>query len=396
MMQQTMKLRKQARMAKLASLDEAELDKNDTNATNGTVKVGFTAAERAAKKAEREAARAAKKEEMKMMRDLQAVQGTALLDEMAAAGKKTAVAEQSYGGTYMKTTALDADSIDEQMHTDASGEKKMQIGKGSAATEKPADAVDAVPATNATAPAPAAANVTAPAARLLQDANATKAAGATNATKSDAWKSLKKEEDFMRVVVNKKMFEKGGPLFGIKKPIIMFNKHDPEYVAEFPRGKKGSYGADGKKTNVTKANKTVAANASVVDEDDDQLNDTVAQQVLELEFINGETMEEISVKNLTKGMLQICMMMKNDKQKLQYVNEDNDQFQDDGISQASMKQQSTQDETNQQERKGYEMCVDLTHATTFATIDGEASSSLYSYSMMVLMALLAVLFFKQE
>lgn len=224
----------------------------------------------------------------------------------------------------MKTTALDADSIDEQMHTDASGEKKMQIGKGSSATEKPADAVDAVPAANATKPA-AAANVTAPAARLLQDANATKAAG-TNATKSDAWKSLKKEEDFMRVVVNKKMFLKGGPLFGIKKPIIMFNKHDPEYVAEFPRGKKGSYGADGKKTNVTKVNKTVAANASVVDEDDDQLNDTVAQQVLELEFINGETMEEISVKNLTKGMLQICMMMKNDKQKLQYVNEDNDQF----------------------------------------------------------------------
>jgi len=224
----------------------------------------------------------------------------------------------------MKTTALDADSIDEQMHTDASGEKKMQIGKGSSATEKPADAVDAVPATNATKPA-AAANVTAPAARLLQDANATKAAG-TNATKSDAWKSLKKEEDFMRVVVNKKMFLKGGPLFGIKKPIIMFNKHDPEYVAEFPRGKKDSYGADGKKTNVTKVNKTVAANASVVDEDDDQLNDTVAQQVLELEFINGETMEEISVKNLTKGMLQICMMMKNDKQKLQYVNEDNDQF----------------------------------------------------------------------
>jgi len=93
MMQQTMKLRKQARMAKLAKLDEAELDRNDTNATNGTVKVGYTAAERAAKKAEREAARAAKKEEMKMMRDLQAVQGTALLDEMKAAGKKTAVAE---------------------------------------------------------------------------------------------------------------------------------------------------------------------------------------------------------------------------------------------------------------------------------------------------------------
>jgi hypothetical protein len=42
------------------------------------------------------------------------------------------------------------------------------------------------------------------------------------------------------------------------------------------------------------------------------------------------------------------------------------------------------------------MCADLTHATTFATIDGEASSSLYSYSVMFLMAILAVLFFKQE
>jgi len=62
-----------------------------------------------------------------------------------------------------------------------------------------------------------------------------------------------------------------------------------------------------------------------------------------------------------------------------------------------MTQKSTQDEENQKERKGYEMCVDLTHATTFATIDGDtASSSLFSYSMMVLMALLAVLFFKQE
>jgi hypothetical protein len=62
-----------------------------------------------------------------------------------------------------------------------------------------------------------------------------------------------------------------------------------------------------------------------------------------------------------------------------------------------MTQKSTKDETNQKERKGFEMCVDLTHATTFATIDGDtSSSSLFSYSMMVLMALLAVLFFKQE
>jgi len=95
-------------------------------------------------------------------------------------------------------------------------------------------------------------------------------------------------------------------------------------------------------------------------------------------------------------MLKICMIMKDKKSKLQYVNEENDQFQDDGISQASMTEKKTQDVTNQKEKTVQEMCVDLTHATTFATIDGEASSSLFSYSMMVLMSLLAVLFFKQE
>merc|ERR1712151_115892 len=193
------------------------------------------------------------------------------------------------------------------------------------------------------------------------------------------------------------MFEKGGPLFGIKKPIVMFNKHAADYVAEFPKGKKDSFDPKtGKKKNVTKTNSTKpkAANESFVEEGDEDLNDTVAQQVLELEFLNGETMEEIPIKNLTKGMLKICMMMKNDKQKIQYVNEENDQFQDDGITKASMTQKSTQDTTNQRERKGYEMCVDLTHATTFATIDSEASSKLFSYSMMFLMALLAVLFNK--
>jgi len=40
-------------------------------------------------------------------------------------------------------------------------------------------------------------------------------------------------------------------------------------------------------------------------------------------------------------MLQICMMMKNDKQKLQYVNEENDQFQEDGITESSRTQRST-------------------------------------------------------
>merc|ERR1712039_246472 len=96
---------------------------------------------------------------------------------------------------------------------------------------------------------------------------------ATNATKSDAWKKLKKEEDYMRVVVNKKMFEKGGPLFGIKKPIIMFNKHGADYVKEFPKGKKDSFDPKtGKKKNVTKTNSTgkaVAKNESFVEDGDD-------------------------------------------------------------------------------------------------------------------------------
>jgi hypothetical protein len=217
----------------------------------------------------------------------------------------------------------------------------------------------------------------------------------------------------MRVIVNKKMFEKGGPLANISNPIIMFNKHGPDYVAEFPRGRKSDYHANGTKVELSaeekaakdKAKKAAqdaakAANQTYVDPEEEandyKLDDTVAQQVLELEFINGADMEKIPIKNLKVGMLQICMMMKNEKQKLQYVNEENDMFQEDGISEKSMTQKSTQDETNQEERKGYEKCVDITHATTFATIDAEDSSSLFSYSMMVLMTLLAVLFFKQE
>merc|ERR1712113_238120 len=124
--------------------------------------------------------------------------------------------------------------------------------------------------------------------------------------------------------------------------------------------------------------------------------DTVAQQVMELEFVDGDSMENIKISNLTKGMLQICMGMKNNKQSLMYMNEENEMMQKDGISQKSLTQKSTQDVENETERKGYEMCVDLTHATTFATVDGDSSSSLFSYSMMVLMTLLAVLFFKQE
>merc|ERR1711976_549915 len=99
------------------------------------------------------------------------------------------------------------------------------------------------------------------ASRLLQSANATKVSGkGTNATKDDSWKKLKKEEDFMRVEISKKMFEKGGPLFGIKKPIIMFNKHGPDYVSEFPRGKADQYDEKtGKKMNKTAAVAAAAA-----------------------------------------------------------------------------------------------------------------------------------------
>jgi len=179
----------------------------------------------------------------------------------------------------MKTTALDADSIDDQMFADASGEKKMQIGKGSSATSKPEDAVD----TPAAKPAATTGNATkAPATRLLQDAATTSAGNATKANSTD-WKKLKKEEDYMRVVVNKKMFEKGGPLFGIKKPIIMFNKHSPDYVAEFPRARKGTFDkATGKKLNATAAAAAAAKvnltdTTATVDENDAELNDTVAQ-----------------------------------------------------------------------------------------------------------------------
>lgn len=282
MMQQTLKLRKQRKLAKQAAEDEAAFNcgtnctANATNATNGTAKVGLTADERAAKTAEREAARAAKKEEMEMMRDLQAVQSSALLDEMKNSNKSTIVSEQSYGDTYMKTAVLSADKLDEQMYTGSDGEQKMQIGKGADASVAPEDAV------NATAPA---SNTTAPAARRLQDAATTSAGNASNATNAtNDWKKLKKEEDYMRVVVNKKMFAKGGPLENVTKPVVIFNKHSADYVSEFPRAKPTEYHANGSKViptaeqNATKkaeaeAKAKAAGNATVseVSEDDYKL-----------------------------------------------------------------------------------------------------------------------------
>jgi hypothetical protein len=135
---------------------------------------------------------------------------------------------------------------------------------------------------------------------------------------------------------------------------LRFNKHGSDYVKDFPRAKKGSFDpTTGKKINKTAAVKTLAAAAGVnvtgatVEEGDDELEDTVAQQVMELEFIDGDTMEDIKISGLKKGMLKICMMMKDDKQRLQYVNEENDMCQEDGITESSKEQKSTRDDTNQ-------------------------------------------------
>jgi hypothetical protein len=84
MMAQTMKLRAQRKLAKKQAEDEAAMNENSTNASNSTTGAAATGAltpsQREAKLAERETARKAKKEELEMLRDLQAVQGTALKD----------------------------------------------------------------------------------------------------------------------------------------------------------------------------------------------------------------------------------------------------------------------------------------------------------------------------
>lgn len=48
---------------------------------------------------------------------------------------------------------------------------------------------------------------------------------------------------------------------------------------------------------------------------------------MEVKFVNGDTMDSIPVKNLTKGMLKICMMKRKKAgkggQKMMYANEEN-------------------------------------------------------------------------
>lgn len=340
MMEQTMKLRKQRKAAKLQAEDEKEFTGNNTNATNKTDASGkqlLTAEERAAKKAEKQQARAAKKEEMAMMKDLQAVQSQSLADEMKASGKKNAIQEQSYGDTYMKTSVLDTSSIDDQMATSADGEKRMQIGTGSQAATKPDDAVAEEPAAPADTTATPAATTDAnqaPATRRLADATPTNAGApvsSDNSTKNatnDDWKKLPSEKDKMRVQINKKMFDKGMPFHGIKAFTVVFNAHEKDYVKEFPVAKKGSYHNNGTKMAKKEDNSTKPTNASeaFVDESDSELEDTAANQVFELEFINGDTGETVEVKNLTKGMLKICMMQKDANQRIAYLNEENEQL----------------------------------------------------------------------
>lgn len=217
--------------------------------------------------------------------------------------------------------------------------KRMQIGTGSQAATKPDDAVAEEPAAPADTTTPAAgtdANANqAPATRRLADATATNAGAAVNSTgnstgnkTNDDWKKLPSEKDKMRVQINKKMFDKGMPFHGIKAFTVVFNSHEKDYVKEFSVAKKGSYHKNGTKMNTTKpaAAKPTNASEATVDESDSELEDTVANQVFELEFINGDTGETIEVKNLTKGMLKICMMQKDKNQRIAYLNEANEQL----------------------------------------------------------------------
>lgn len=56
----------------------------------------------------------------------------------------------------------------------------------------------------------------------------------------------------MEVIINKKMFMKGGPFFNVSNLITLFNDHGPEGVAEYPRAKKGTYHDNGTKVEKTK------------------------------------------------------------------------------------------------------------------------------------------------
>jgi hypothetical protein len=106
----------------------------------------MTKKDREAKKANKAANRKAAKEELQMFKDMQVAQGAALKNEMEKSGKKVAVEEVSTDETYMKTTVMNTDSINDQMQTDSKGERKMQIGRGKDATSKLPDAVEEKPA----------------------------------------------------------------------------------------------------------------------------------------------------------------------------------------------------------------------------------------------------------
>lgn len=163
------------------------------------------------------------------------------------------------------------------------------------------------------------------------------------------WKKLKDNSDHANVKVNKKMFDKGMPLYGVKKPIVLFNMHEEDAVSDYPRAKRGTYDGNGTKIEKTKEEKAKIEQQKkdgTYEEDDSELEDTVANQVMEFEIIDGDTNEAVEIKNLKPGMLQICMIQKDKKQKIMYLNEKNEQLQSDGISDNSDEEISTRDDAN--------------------------------------------------
>lgn len=77
------------------------------------------------------------------------------------------------------------------------------------------------------------------------------------------------------------------------------------------------------------------------------------------------------MKNLKKGMFKACMVHRKKNMKPYYLNEGNEEFQDDGIEVEETTEVDVLEDDGETVTKMYETCVDLAHATTFATIEAE-------------------------
>merc|ERR1719326_1502485 len=82
-------------------------------------------------------------------------------------------------------------------------------------------------------------------------------------------------------------------------------------------------------------------------------------------------MEKVELKNLPKGHFKACMVHKKKNMRPYYLHEKNEQFQDDGIEVEAAVEVEVLDDDGETVIKMWETCVDLSHATTFATIEGE-------------------------